>query len=209
MSQGTKGERLFDWAIVPQIHRGIVDGCHFVVIRRCIDDPGKIAYYLVVAPPGTSLHTMVLAIGARWCIEVDLENAKDLGLDHYEVRSYTGWYRHITLVMLASAFLLGLCIQERQHSCQSGESSSSLPLIPTSHLRSSSSPGSSHLACLHVCPSDLSVVEVSTSTSVLGGLLSPQASPQGSIACSFFILPGNLWGNLPGNLWGLSCFFFC
>ena len=46
------------------------------------------AYYLVFAPPGTSLHTMVLAIGAHWSIEVDLENAKDLGLDQYEVRSY-------------------------------------------------------------------------------------------------------------------------
>jgi SRSO17 transposase len=79
-----------------------------VVIRRCLDDPGEIAYYLVVAPPGTSLHTIVLAIGARWWIEVDLENAKDLGLDHYEVRSYIGWYRHMTLVMLASALYITL-----------------------------------------------------------------------------------------------------
>ena len=104
-----------------------------VVIRRCLDNPGEKAYYLVFAPPGTSLHTIVLAIGARWCIEVDLENAKDLGLDHYEVRSYVGWYRHMTLVMLASAFLLGICVQDRQHACQSEEASSSLPSCLSSH----------------------------------------------------------------------------
>jgi SRSO17 transposase len=130
MSQGTKGERLFDWAIMLLVHRGTVDRCHWLVIRRCLDDPSQKAYYLVFAPPGATLHTIVLAIGARWSIEVDLENAKDLGLDHYEVRSYVGWYRHMTLVMLASAFLLGICIQDRQHACQSEEASSSLPLIP-------------------------------------------------------------------------------
>ena len=129
MSQGTKGERLFDWAILPQVHRGTVDGCHWLVIRRCLDNPDEKAYYLVVAPPGTPLHTMVLAIGARWSIEVDLENAKDLGLDHYEVRSYVGWYRHITLVMLASAFLLGICIQDSCHQCQLEEPGPSSPLI--------------------------------------------------------------------------------
>jgi SRSO17 transposase len=137
MSQGTKGERLFDWAILPQVLHGTVDGCHWLVIRRGLDNPNEKAYYLVFAPPGTSLHTIVLAIGARWCIEVDLENAKDLGLDHYEVRSYIGWHRHLTLVMLASAFLLGLCIQDSHHPCQSEESSSSSPLIPltTSEVR--------------------------------------------------------------------------
>jgi hypothetical protein len=41
----------------------------------------------------------------------DLEATKDLGLDQYEVRSYIGWYRHITLVLLAYAFLVGLCVQ--------------------------------------------------------------------------------------------------
>jgi hypothetical protein len=44
-------------------------------------------------------------------IEEDFETGKDLGLDHYEVRSFTGWYRHITLVMLAHAFLTGVCAQ--------------------------------------------------------------------------------------------------
>ncbi len=54
---------------------------------------------------------MVQAIGARWCIEEDLQATKALGLDHYEVRSYLGWYRHMTLVMLAYAFLVSICVQ--------------------------------------------------------------------------------------------------
>ena len=109
-SQGTKGERLFDWARLPVVHRGVVDGRHWLVFRRCLDDPTELAYYLVFAPPDTPLPIMVEAIGARWRIEEDLEATKDLGLDHYEVRSYLGWYRHITLVLLAYAFLVSLCV---------------------------------------------------------------------------------------------------
>ena len=56
---------------------------------------------------------MVTAIGARWHIEKDFETAKDMGLDHSEVRSFVGWYRHITLVMLAHACLAGICAQAR------------------------------------------------------------------------------------------------
>jgi SRSO17 transposase len=111
MSEGTKGPRLFDWARVPVLHRWEDDGCHWLLIRRSLTDPGEQAYYFVFAPPGTTLLEMVQAIGARWHIEEDFETAKDLGLDHYEVRSFTGWYRHITLVMLAHAFLTGICAQ--------------------------------------------------------------------------------------------------
>ena len=67
-------------------------------MRRCLDDPPELAYYLVWAPPDTSLLTMAQAFGARWRIEEDLQASKALGLDQYEVRSYQGWYRHITLV---------------------------------------------------------------------------------------------------------------
>ena len=110
-SQGTKGERLFDWARLPVMHGGLVDGRHWLVFRRCLDDPNELAYYLVYAPLETPLSIMVQAIGARWCIEEDLQATKDLGLDHYEVRSYLGWYRSITLVMLAYAFLVSICVQ--------------------------------------------------------------------------------------------------
>lgn len=54
---------------------------------------------------------MVEAIGARWQIEQDFETAKELGLDHYEVRSWIGWYRYVTLVLIAHAFLTVICAQ--------------------------------------------------------------------------------------------------
>ncbi len=114
-SQGTKGERLFDWAILPLVHQGEVDARHFLVVRRCLDDRRQLAYFLVWTPQvHTPLLTIVEALGARWSIEEGLQVSKDLGLDQYEVRSYLGWYRHVTLVLLAYAFLLGVCVQENQ-----------------------------------------------------------------------------------------------
>src|SRR2546430_9675536 len=113
MSEGSKGPRLFDWACVPMLHRWEDDECHWLLIRRSLTDPNEKAYYFVFAPQGTTLPEMVAAIGARWHIEEDFENAKDLGLDHYEVRSFIGWYRYITLVLLALAYLTGICATER------------------------------------------------------------------------------------------------
>jgi SRSO17 transposase len=120
-SLGTKGERLFDWARLPIAQAGTVDGCHWLVFRRCLDNPDEVAYFLVFAPPETPLSTMVQAIGARWRVEEDLQATKALGLDEYEVRSYLGWYRHLTLVLLAYAFLVTICVQEREASEASGE----------------------------------------------------------------------------------------
>ena len=129
-SQGTKGERLFDWARLPFVQGGIVDGRHWLVVRRCLDDPNELAYYLVWAPLDTPLSTMVQAIGGRWHIEEDLEASKALGLDHYEVRSYLGWYRHITLVLLASAFLLDITVQSHLTAAAPQEPAADTPLIP-------------------------------------------------------------------------------
>src|SRR6202035_3547363 len=69
-----------------------------------------LTYYLVFSPPDTPLQAKITALGGRWRIEEDFENGKDLGLDHYEVRSLVGWYRHITLVMLALAFLTSVTL---------------------------------------------------------------------------------------------------
>jgi SRSO17 transposase len=129
-SLGTKGERLFDWALLPLVQQGIVDGRHWLVFRRCLDKPDEVAYYLVWAPLATPLPTMVEAIGARWHIEEDLQAGKALGLDQSEVRSYLGWYRHITLVLLASAFLVALCVQHNQPGPAQEQPTPSSPLIP-------------------------------------------------------------------------------
>ncbi len=136
-SQGTKGERLFDWAILPWAQAGTVDGRHFLVIRRCLDDPHELAYYLVFAPTTASLPTIVQAIGARWHIEEDLHACKGLGLDQYEVRSFVGWYRHLTLVMLAYAFLVGITVQQRHLCSAQNQPAASCALIEltTSEVR--------------------------------------------------------------------------
>jgi SRSO17 transposase len=115
-SLGTKGERLFDWARLPIATAGLTDDRHFLLVRRCLDPPNDLAFFLVFAPPSTPLSLLVQAIGARWHIEEDLQAAKALGLDQYEVRSYLGWYRHLTLVLLAYAFLVRVTVQERRAS---------------------------------------------------------------------------------------------
>jgi SRSO17 transposase len=129
-SQGIKGERLFDWAMLPWLQAGHEDGRHFLVIRRCLDDPGQLTSYLVFAPPSTPLSLIVQAIGARWRIEEDLEASKDLGLDQYEVRSFPGWYRHVTLVLLAYAFLVEVCVQERLGCSPQDSPPACSPVIP-------------------------------------------------------------------------------
>src|SRR3989440_10066458 len=132
MSEGTKGPRLFDWAIVPMLHQWEDDGRHWLLIRRNVDDPSQKAYYFVFAPQGTTLPEMVKAIGARWHIEENFENGKDLGMDHYEVRSFIGWYRHITLVLLALAYLAGICATERFSTVHptTSESATRPPALP-------------------------------------------------------------------------------
>jgi len=70
---------------------------------------------------------MAWAIGRRWCIEEEFENGKDLGLDHYEVRSFVGWFRHMTLVMLVLSILTVICAKERVSS-SAKESNQTTPL---------------------------------------------------------------------------------
>jgi hypothetical protein len=110
---GTKGPLTFDWAVVPILHRWEDDRRHWLLIRRIATNPAEKTYYLVFGPVGTTLEMMVRAIGARWSIEEEFENGKDLGLDHYEARSYVGWLRHMTLVLLALAVLTVICAQEK------------------------------------------------------------------------------------------------
>lgn len=106
---GAKGPRLYDWALVPLVAPHQPGFAQALLIRRPLDapdDPKELAYYLTFAPVGTLLETLVAVAGRRWTIEESLEAAKgEVGLDQYEVRRYPGWYRHMTLSMLALAYL--------------------------------------------------------------------------------------------------------
>jgi hypothetical protein len=75
-----------------------------LLIRRSLGEKHELAFYLTSAPPGTRLADLVRVAGTRWTIEECFE-AGEVGLDQYEVRSWTGWHRHITLAMLALAYL--------------------------------------------------------------------------------------------------------
>jgi SRSO17 transposase len=102
---GAKGPRLYDWAYLP--YRGAAPGWRMgLLIRRSPAKPDDLAYYLTHAPEPTTLARLVRVAGTRWAIEACFEAAKgEVGLDEYEVRSWTGWHRHITLAMLAHAYL--------------------------------------------------------------------------------------------------------
>lgn len=106
---GSKGPRLYDWLRIAINHPYDEPWQRWLVARRGLsapEDPRSTAYFLVFAPAQTSLTTVARAIGERWGIERAFEESKGaVGLDQYEVRSWHGWYRHITLAMWAHAFL--------------------------------------------------------------------------------------------------------
>jgi SRSO17 transposase len=104
--QGAKGPRWYDWVRV-RLGRWPTPGWeHWLLVRRSRHDPKEIAYYVVFAPSGTLLETLVAVAGRRWTVEESIQLAKgEVGLDQYEVRHWVGWYRHITLAMLALAYL--------------------------------------------------------------------------------------------------------
>jgi SRSO17 transposase len=111
---GTKGERLFDWARVRLVRPRRPGGDahpreHWLLVRRSIADPEDRAYFVVFAPAGSRLLDLARAAGRRWLVEECFEAAKqEVGLADYEVRSWHGWHRHVTLAMLALALLAGL-----------------------------------------------------------------------------------------------------
>jgi SRSO17 transposase len=101
---GAKGPRLYDWVRVP-IRPLSEPGRYWLLIRRSLTD-GELAHYLCFCPPDASLADLVAVAGRRWAIEESFQTAKgEVGLDHYQVRRYDAWYRHITLACFAHAYL--------------------------------------------------------------------------------------------------------
>src|SRR3954449_3920538 len=111
--EGTKGARLYDWAY---LELGDLEADEFnptlsgawtrgLLIRRSLTD-GELAFFSTWCPAGTPVGTLVAVEGRRWAIEDAFETAKtELGLAHNETRSWHGWHRHVSLVMLAFALL--------------------------------------------------------------------------------------------------------
>jgi SRSO17 transposase len=103
---GAKGPRWYDWTWLPLAVPVQPAWRRWLLVRRSLSDPPDLTAYVVFAPQATALETLVPVAGSRWTIEQCFEEAKgEVGLDHYEVRSWTGWYRHITLAMWAYALL--------------------------------------------------------------------------------------------------------
>jgi hypothetical protein len=103
---GSKGPRLDDWACGRLPSVTAPGWAQWLLVRRSLSEPDDLAFYRVFAPADTSLDEMARAAGSRWRIEEGFERAKgEVGLDQYEVRRYDAWYRHITLGLLAHAFL--------------------------------------------------------------------------------------------------------
>jgi len=97
---GTKGFRVYDWALIDAAEEH-----HQFLVRRSLDD-GELAYFHCFNPRREPVGELVRAAGKRWPVEECFEAAKqEAGLDHYQVRKYDAWYRHITMSMLALCLL--------------------------------------------------------------------------------------------------------
>ncbi len=106
---GAKGPRGYDWHLLPLNPPMQASWGRWLLIRRKIEDLHELTAFVVFAPQETTLEDMVRVAGSRWAIEVTFEAAKgEVGLDQYEVRSWTGWYRHTTLAMWAHAYLAAI-----------------------------------------------------------------------------------------------------
>jgi SRSO17 transposase len=109
--EGSKGQRLYNWLLIdPGADQ------HLLLVRRSISKPTELAYYICRTHTPRPLTELVRIAGSRWAVEETFQFAKnETGLDHYQVRRYDAWYRHITLAMLAAAFLAVTAHTEQLH----------------------------------------------------------------------------------------------
>ena len=130
---GTKGPRLYDWAYleladleVGQYNRALRGEWTRGLLIRCNLADGDLAYFSTWCPKGTPMAKLVAVEGQRWAIEDSFETAKnEFGLDHNETRSWHGWHRHVSLVMLAFAMLTA--IRHQANALPPQKTPSSLP----------------------------------------------------------------------------------
>jgi SRSO17 transposase len=115
--EGEKGPIEYHWARKRVVEsRDQLPGPDiWLLARRSISDPKQIAYYLAYVPVRTSFQTLIKVASSRYTVEQCIEEAKgETGLDEYEVRFWHSWYRHITLSMMAHAWLASIRLQEQE-----------------------------------------------------------------------------------------------
>jgi SRSO17 transposase len=131
--EGTKGPRLHDWAYLEladldaaQYNSALTgEWTRGLLIRRNIAD-GALAFFSTWCPKGTPAKKLIAVEGHRWAIEDSFETAKnELGLDHNETRSWQGWHRHVSLVMLAFAMMTRI-----RHHANTAPLKKTLPRLP-------------------------------------------------------------------------------
>jgi SRSO17 transposase len=106
---GSKGPRFYDWAALRVNSPEPDEYARWLLIRRSASEPGEVAYFACGGPPSTPLEELVRIAGARWAVEECFELAKgQCGLDGYEVRSWVGWHRHVTLSLWALAVVAAI-----------------------------------------------------------------------------------------------------
>ena len=111
---GSQGERVHAWACVALTEEAPLGMGHWLLVRRALDGLDDDAYYRAYGPVETQADELVRVAGVRWSIEEGFAQAKgEVGLDHYEVRRWDGWYRHITLCLLAHAYLVVVTTRAR------------------------------------------------------------------------------------------------
>ena len=111
VAAGEKGPRLYDWGRMRVVEsRDHLPGPEvWLLARRSVSDPSEIAYYLAWAPPDVTLRELARIAATRYTVEQCIEEAKgEAGLDHDEVRRWPCWHQHLTLALLAHAWLASL-----------------------------------------------------------------------------------------------------
>lgn len=139
--EGTKGPRLHDWGYLELAdldvgeYNSALKGkwTRGLLIRRSITDGDDIAFFSTWCPKGTRMEKLASVEGHRWAIEDSFETAKNvLGLDHNETRSWHGWHRHVSLVMLAFAMMAAI-----RHHANGGPLKKTPPRLRTNNRSSS------------------------------------------------------------------------
>src|SRR3954454_5706528 len=174
---GVKGPRLYDWAY---LELADLDASEYdsgqsglwtrgLLIRRNIGD-GECAYFTTWCPAGTGIETLVAVEGQRWSIEDGFETSKnELGLDHNETRSWHGWHRHVSLVMLAFAMLATI----RRHANRQPPQKTPLSMIQKQNQPSSTGRRRKSAASPHGLRSGASSLPISLPGRSGGGPIKP------------------------------------